>query len=75
VVHCGGGIAYNKEEFETITARGLDLSPVCEVLIEESLLGWKSSRWRSPKPQNSQNPYLNLNNFIQMDNNKETVTL
>lgn len=37
----GGGIAYNKEEFETICARGLDLSPVSEVLIEESLLGWK----------------------------------
>ena len=37
----GGGIAYNKEEFETIVARGLDLSPVTEVLIEESLLGWK----------------------------------
>ncbi len=37
----GGGIAYNKEEFETITANGLDLSPVTEVLIEESLLGWK----------------------------------
>ena len=37
----GGGIAYNKEEFETITASGLDLSPVTEVLIEESLLGWK----------------------------------
>jgi carbamoyl-phosphate synthase large subunit len=37
----GGGIAYNKEEFETIVARGLDLSPVSEVLIEESLLGWK----------------------------------
>ena len=37
----GGGIAYNQEEFETITARGLDLSPVSEVLIEESLLGWK----------------------------------
>src|SRR3954452_5177596 len=37
----GGGIAYNKEEFEVITARGLDLSPVSEVLIEESLLGWK----------------------------------
>jgi len=37
----GGGIAYNKEEFEYITGRGLDLSPVCEVLIEESLLGWK----------------------------------
>ncbi len=37
----GGGIAYNKEEFEAITASGLDLSPVTEVLIEESLLGWK----------------------------------
>jgi carbamoyl-phosphate synthase large subunit len=37
----GGGIAYNKEEFEVIVARGLDLSPVSEVLIEESLLGWK----------------------------------
>src|SRR5436190_9851286 len=37
----GGGIAYNKEEFETIVARGLDLSPVSEVLIDESLLGWK----------------------------------
>ena len=37
----GGGIAYNREEFETIVARGLDLSPVSEVLIEESLLGWK----------------------------------
>ena len=37
----GGGIAYNKEEFETICARGIDLSPVDEVLIDESLLGWK----------------------------------
>jgi carbamoyl-phosphate synthase large subunit len=37
----GGGIAYNTEEFETIMARGLDLSPVSEVLVEESLLGWK----------------------------------
>jgi carbamoyl-phosphate synthase large subunit len=37
----GGGIAYNIEEFESIVARGLDLSPVTEVLIEESLLGWK----------------------------------
>ncbi len=37
----GGGIAYNKEEFETIVARGLDMSPVAEVLIDESLLGWK----------------------------------
>jgi carbamoyl-phosphate synthase large subunit len=37
----GGGIAYNREEFETIVTRGLDLSPVSEVLIDESLLGWK----------------------------------
>lgn len=37
----GGGIAYNLEEFKTIVTRGLDLSPVSEVLIEESLLGWK----------------------------------
>ncbi len=37
----GGGIAYNREEFEEIVGRGLDLSPVSEVLIEESLLGWK----------------------------------
>ena len=37
----GGGIAYNREELETIARRGLDLSPTSEVLIEESLLGWK----------------------------------
>jgi carbamoyl-phosphate synthase large subunit len=37
----GGGIAYNREELDTIVARGLDLSPVHEVLIEESLVGWK----------------------------------
>jgi carbamoyl-phosphate synthase large subunit len=37
----GGGIAYNREEFEEIVTRGLDLSPVTEVLVEESLLGWK----------------------------------
>ena len=37
----GGGIAYNREEFEDIVARGLDMSPVSEVLVEESLLGWK----------------------------------
>jgi len=37
----GGGIAYNKEEFESIVANGLDLSPVHEVLVEECLLGWK----------------------------------
>ena len=37
----GGGIAYNREEYEEIITRGLDLSPVSEVLIDESLLGWK----------------------------------
>ena len=37
----GGGIAYNSEEFETICKRGLEASPTNELLIEESLLGWK----------------------------------
>ncbi|WP_428244033.1 carbamoyl-phosphate synthase large subunit [Gynuella sp.] len=37
----GGGIAYNKDEFEEICARGLDLSPTSELLIDESLIGWK----------------------------------
>jgi carbamoyl-phosphate synthase large subunit len=37
----GGGIAYNREEFSTLVARALDLSPVGEVLVEQSVLGWK----------------------------------
>jgi carbamoyl-phosphate synthase large subunit len=37
----GGGIAYNADEFEAIVERGLDLSPTNEVLLEESVLGWK----------------------------------
>ena len=37
----GGGIAYNKSDFEGICKNGLDLSPVNEILIEESLIGWK----------------------------------
>jgi len=37
----GGGIAYNMEEFEAMVAKGLDLSPVTQVLVEECLLGWK----------------------------------
>ncbi len=37
----GGGIAYNREEFEDIVSRGLELSPTSEVLLEESVLGWK----------------------------------
>ena len=37
----GGGIAYNRDEFEEICKRGLDLSPTNELLIDESLIGWK----------------------------------
>ena len=37
----GGGIAYNREEFEEIAARGLEMSPTTEILLEESVLGWK----------------------------------
>ena len=37
----GGGIAYNREEFERIVAHGLEMSPTTEVLLEESVLGWK----------------------------------
>jgi carbamoyl-phosphate synthase large subunit len=37
----GGGIAYNQEEFEALAQRGLDASPVTQILIEQSLLGWK----------------------------------
>jgi len=37
----GGGIAYNREEFEEIVGRGLDQSPTTEVLLEESVIGWK----------------------------------
>src|SRR4026209_604508 len=37
----GGGIAYNREEFETLVRRGLDLSPVGSVLVERSIIGWK----------------------------------
>jgi carbamoyl-phosphate synthase large subunit len=37
----GGGIAYNRDEFDELSKRGLELSPVSEILIEESLLGWK----------------------------------
>ena len=37
----GGGIAYNREEFEQIAARGLEMSPTTEILLEESVLGWE----------------------------------
>src|SRR5438045_8250623 len=37
----GGGIAYNRQEFEDIVRHGLDLSPVTQVLVERSVIGWK----------------------------------
>jgi carbamoyl-phosphate synthase large subunit len=37
----GGGIAYNKEQYEEITQSGIDASPISQILVEESLLGWK----------------------------------
>ena len=37
----GGGIAYNREEFKTIVAHGLEMSPTTEILLEESVIGWK----------------------------------
>ncbi|MDJ0908348.1 MAG: carbamoyl-phosphate synthase large subunit, partial [Woeseiaceae bacterium] len=37
----GGGIAYNREEFERIVSHGLEMSPTTEILLEESVLGWK----------------------------------
>ncbi len=37
----GGGVAYNRQEFEDIVTRGLQMSPVSQILIDESLLGWK----------------------------------
>ncbi|MEO0849947.1 MAG: carbamoyl phosphate synthase large subunit, partial [Pseudomonadota bacterium] len=39
----GGGVAYNREEYETIVRGGIDASPVGQILIDESLLGWKES--------------------------------
>jgi carbamoyl-phosphate synthase large subunit len=37
----GSGIAYNREEFEAMAAHGLDLSPTTQILLEESVIGWK----------------------------------
>ena len=48
----GGGIAYNREEFEAIVTRGLDASPTSEVLLEESVLGWKEFEMEVVRDQN-----------------------
>ena len=50
----GGGIAYNPEEFEEICKRGLDLSPTKELLIEESLIGWKEFEMEVVRDQRGQ---------------------
>ena len=50
----GGGIAYNKEEFDRIVANGLELSPVHEVLVEECLLGWKEYEMEVMRDHNDQ---------------------
>ncbi len=49
----GGGIAYNKEEFEQIVASGLDASPVGEVMIDESVLGWKEYEMEVVRDKNN----------------------
>jgi len=43
----GGGIAYNREEYEKMVQNGLDMSPTTEVLVEECLLGWKEYEMES----------------------------
>ncbi|KES15574.1 Carbamoylphosphate synthase large subunit protein [Gilliamella apis SCGC AB-598-P17] len=48
----GGGIAYNQEEFEEICTRGLDLSPTNELLIDESLIGWKEYEMEVVRDEN-----------------------
>lgn len=48
----GGGIAYNVEEFKAVVEHGLDLSPTTEVLLEESLLGWKEFEMEVVRDQN-----------------------
>src|SRR6201994_4878522 len=48
----GGGIAYNVEEFEEIVQRGLDASPVTEVLIEQSVIGWKEFELEGMRDKN-----------------------
>src|SRR3982750_1028450 len=49
----GGGIAYNREEFVTIVTSGLDASPTTEVLIEESVLGWKENNMGAVRDRNA----------------------
>ncbi len=50
----GGGIAYNREEFETICAQGLALSPTRELLLDESVIGWKEFEMEVVRDKNDQ---------------------
>ncbi len=50
----GGGIAYNREEFEDIVTRGIDQSPTGEVLVEESVIGWKEFEMEVVRDQQRQ---------------------
>ncbi|MDR0361403.1 MAG: carbamoyl-phosphate synthase large subunit [Planctomycetota bacterium] len=51
----GGGIAHDQEEFERLAAQGLAASPVSEILVEESLLGWKEFEYEVMRDRNSNN--------------------
>jgi len=55
----GGGIAYNKEEFVEICERGLELSPTNELLIEESILGWRTTA-SSSAPSRTSIPWVSI---------------
>ncbi len=63
----GGGIAYNREEFETIVARGLDASPTNEVLLEESVIGWKEFEMEVVRDQQGQLHHRLLDRELRSD--------
>ena len=52
----GGGIAYNREEFEQIVSHGLEMSPTTEVLLEESVIGWKEFEMEVVRDRNEPAP-------------------
>ena len=63
----GGGIAYNREEFEEIVERGLDASPTSEVLIEESVIGWKEFEMEVMRDRNDNGVIIcSIENFDPM---------
>ncbi len=63
----GGGIAYNKEEYERIVREGLDASPISEVLVEESVLGWKEYEMEVVRDKNDNSIIIcSIENFDPM---------